>query len=229
LAPASDTAAAPPPEPRYLSRGYQGVVYVTGEGADQRVIKLPLGWGPTRSLRLWMIRREYRAYQQLAGVAGVPRCFGLSSAGALELEFIAGEPFHEAAAALRDRPQFFAQLLTLILRLHAAGVAHADLKRKGNLLITPDGRPVLLDFGAAFLRQPGGGAWNRWFFRQASRMDLNAWVKLKYRRRYTEVSPEDQGYYRPTTLEAVARVLRRTWWRLTGRQWRKALRRRRDS
>jgi serine/threonine protein kinase len=147
----------------------------------------------------------------------------------LLLEFLQGEPFRETAAALVDRERFFSELLRSILALHAAGVAHADLKRRGNILISPDGSPVLLDFGSAILRRERGGWLNGMLFRQVCRMDLNAWVKLKYRRRYDLISAEDRAFYHPTRLEAVARSVRRLWRKLSGRQTRKARRRRREN
>ena len=212
---------------RFLSRGYQGVVYLRDTGADRVVVKQPMGRGLALWLRRVMLRREFAAYQRLDGVPGVPHCLGLQDDGSLLLEYLEGEPFRETAAALRDRELFFTELLRSILALHAAGVAHADLKRRGNMLISPDGHPVLLDFGSAVLRGRRGRWLNRLLFRQICRMDLNAWVKLKYRRRYDLITAEDRGYYHPTRIEAVARVVRRLWRKLTGRQLRKARRRRR--
>lgn len=211
----------------FLSRGYQGVVYVAGSGADKRVIKKPMGGRLAHWLRAAMLRREYAAYQRLDGIAGVPHCYGLEADGSLVLEFVEGEPFRETAGALTDRPRFFRLMLEQILALHQAGVAHADLKRRGNLLISPKSEPILLDFGSAVLRAPDGGALNRFLFRQACRMDLNAWIKLKYRRRYDHIAAEDQQYFRPTAIEGIARVVRRTWRKLSGRRWRKAWRARR--
>lgn len=214
---------------RYLSRGYQGAVYVAGEGDGRVVIKQPLGRGLARAFRGWMLRREFAAYQRLAGVAGVPRCHELRPDGCLVLEYVAGEPFHESLPAFRqrDRDVFFRELLEIVLALHAAGVAHGDLKRRGNILVTPAGHPVLLDFGAAVVRRDRGSGLNRFLFRQLCRMDLNAWVKLKYRRRYDAIEPTDQPYYQPTLIEGAARVLRRIWRKLTGRRYRKAWRQRR--
>lgn len=212
---------------QFLSRGYQGVVYLRDTATGRVVVKQPMGRGLGLWLRRVMLRREYAAYQRLDGVPGVPRCFGVEADGSLLLEFLEGEPYRETAAALRDRDLFFSELLRSILAVHAAGVAHADLKRRGNILISPDGRPVLLDFGSAVLRSRRGGWVNGLLFRQICRMDLNAWVKLKYRRRYDLIPAEDRGYYHPTRIESVARVIRRLWRKLTGRQLRKARRRRR--
>ncbi len=211
----------------FLSRGYQGAVYLRGTGAERRVIKQVMGGRIARVLRSAMLRREFAAYQRLAGFPGIPRCFGLQDDGSLLLEFVAGEPYRETAPALQDRDRFFQRLKEQILALHTAGVAHADLKRRGNLLISPEGEPILLDFGSAVIRKSDGSWWNRFLFRQACRMDLNAWVKLKYRRRYDLLSPEDQPHYRPTALEDAARVVRRGWRKVTARHVRKAWRQRR--
>ena len=208
----------------FLSRGYQGVVYVAGSGADRRVIKKPMGGRLAHWLRAAMLRREHAAYQRLDGIVGIPRCYGLEPDGSLVLEFVEGEPYRETASALTDRPRFFRLMLEQILALHEVGVAHADLKRRGNLLISPKSEPVLLDFGSAVLRQEDGGPLNRFLFRQACRMDLNAWIKLKYRRQYGHIAAEDRQYYQPTAIEGIARVLRRTWRKLTARRWRKARR-----
>lgn len=210
---------------KFLSRGYQGVVYLQGAGADLRVVKQPMGGPFARWLRVAMLRREHAAYQRFAGIPGVPRCFGLRDDGSLMLEYLPGEVYRETVLASEHRERFFQLFQQQILALHAAGVAHADLKRRGNLLVSADSDPILLDFGSAVLRRPGGGWWNRFLFSQACRMDFNAWVKLKYQRRFDLVSPDDRMYYQPTTLENIARVVRRSWRKVTARHFRKAWRR----
>ncbi len=220
----------PDPGPgKFLSRGYQGAVYLRGTGVDRRVIKQAMGGRIAHWLRLAMLRRECKAYGRIVGISGIPRCFGLQADGSLMLEFMAGEAYRESVPALKDRDLFFRRLKEQILALHAAGIAHADLKRRGNLLISPDGEPILLDFGSSVIQKPDGGWWNRFLFRQACRMDLNAWVKLKYRRRYDLLAPEDLQHYQPTGLEDAARVVRRAWRKLTGRRFRKAWHKRRQA
>lgn len=219
----------PDPGPgQFLSRGYQGAVFLGGTGADRRVIKQAMGGRIARRLRVAMLRREHAAYGRVTGIPGIPRCYGLKDDGSLVLEYLAGEAYRETVPTLRDhRERFFRELRDQILAIHAVGVAHADLKRRGNILISPGGDPILLDFGSAVLRKPGGGWWNRFLFHQACRMDLNAWVKLKYRRQYHLLTPEDLQYYQPTVLEGMARAVRRVWRKLSGRRLRKAWREKR--
>jgi len=225
--PAAENAGSNVPH-EYISRGYQGAVYAIGQGADRRVVKTVMGGSLARRLRRYMLRREYAAYRRLAGIEGIPRCYGLENGERLVLEFVDAQPVREWGDRLPDRAAFFERLKALILALHARGVAHADLKRRDNVLATAAGSPMLIDFGAAVLRRENGGALNRALFRLACRIDLNAWIKLKYRRRYEEITAADLAYFQPTVLERAARSVRRLWRKATGRQQRKARRQRAD-
>ena len=82
----------------------------------------------------------------------------------------------------------------------------------------------LIDFGTAVTCDEDSGWLRCWMFRQACRIDLNAWVKHKYLGRYDEISDTDVSLYQPTVIESVARQLRRIWRTLTRRQQRKARR-----
>lgn len=207
---------------RRLARGYQGTVSLVDTADGRMIVKEAMGAWPWRALRRGMLRREHAVYGRLKGIAGVPRCLGLEDGERLLLEYIEGRSLRQTDFSADAREQFFASLLTLIQAIHAAGVAHADLKRKDNILVRPGGEPVLIDFGSAVLE--GQGALRRFLFRQACRVDLNAWVKLKYRRRYEQIAVADREYYRPTLLERTARVVRETWRTITARRWRKSRR-----
>jgi hypothetical protein len=61
----------------------------------------------------------------------------------------------------------------------------------------------------AVLREPGFHPWNHWLFDLACRLDLNAWIKHKYRYREGEISEADGVYYRPIPFESGWRRLRR--------------------
>ncbi len=222
-----------------VSSGYQGVVYKIRSGSsffdgmelDGRlpdnqylIVKEVMGSPFIRKLRRWMIRREYEVYRRLDGISGIPRCFGLINGDQLVLEFIDGQPLRLSDNELMDRDKFFSALLTLILATHRAGVAHADMKRKENILVSSLGAPSLIDFGSAVVRKKSSGLWNRWIFDLACKIDLNAWIKHKYLGRYDEITADDAQYFRPTFVERGARIVRRIWRRVTGRRWRKARR-----
>lgn len=212
--------------PVLLGRGYQGEAYRVDSDSGALILKRPHGGWPSSAARRWMLAREAAVYSRLAGIAGVPRCYGLTEDSQLVLEFLPGKSLRAAPETIADRDQFFARLLKIIRAIHAAGVAHADIRRKDNILIAPDGGPCIIDFGTAIVtsRSPGDGGW---LFRQVCRMDLNAWVKLKYQGREFALTPEDRALYRPTVIELMFRPLRDAWHFISAKRLRRDLRRRR--
>ncbi len=212
-----------------ISSGYQGAAYLYEGSQGRRVVKAATGSGILGWARRWMIRREFAIYQRLAGVDGVPHCHGLLDDQYLVLDFVDGVPLSDVDSDIADRDTFYKDLLKIILNVHLAGVAHADMKRRGNVLVSADERPCMLDFGTAVAKNDRGGWFNGWLFKQARQFDYNAWIKLKYHRDYDSIAPEDQPYYRPTPVESLARLIRRGWRKITFRQYRKARRRARES
>lgn len=214
--PAAEAASS-----RVLGRGYQGVVYLRQTAAGPVIVKTPSGKGLAHSVRRAMLRREHAIYQRLQGIRGVPRCEGLQNGEELVLEYIAGPSLRDANLTGVVREQFFADLLKLIQAIHANGVAHGDLKRKDNILAGPGGQPFLIDFGTALSVESQSGMLRRWLFRQMVRIDLNAWVKLKYQRQWLEFDAADARLHDPTPPERLARVIRRAWRALTLRRRRR--------
>ncbi|MCP1727161.1 putative Ser/Thr protein kinase [Natronospira proteinivora] len=203
----------------HLSKGYQGQVLLYRDEKYQLVVKVPPRWWPYSWLSARMLRHEARVYERLQHIDGIPRCYGLLNNRFLVLDFIEGDCLREAS--LRQREKFYETFLGIIRRMHARGVGHADLKRKDNILVTPNDQPYLIDFGVATLRRRGG--WhpiNNFLFNVARRFDLNAWVKHKYRRRLEDCSPRDQRYLHRTWMERSGRWIKRQYRRLTGTKMR---------
>jgi len=171
------------------------------------------------------IRREHAVYEQLAGIPGIPRAFGLACGTHLVLEHVAGPSLRVREQSLAERERFFAQLLGTVLAMHAAGVTHRDLKRKDNIIVGPGEIPYLIDFGIA--RRGGRGWIGRRLYAIGRQMDLNAWIKLKHGRRPGTLPPEDAALYRPLWIERVARWIRIPWQKLTLRRPRQRWRQRR--
>ena len=207
---------------RELGSGYQASVHLYETSAGGVVVKQPHG-GPLAALWRSLLRREAAVYARLGGIAGIPRSFGLVGDG-LALEHVAGPSLREHEPRIGDREAFFAMLLETIEAMHAAGIAHGDLKRKDNIIVGAGERPYLIDFGIAVRRSATSAFWNRLVFKRLVQMDLNAWVKLKYGRRVdpeTEpgvLSAEDAARYRPLLLERFARALRVPWQTITLRR-----------
>jgi len=201
----------------YLSKGYQGQVLLYKHEHHPLVLKVPPRWWPYSWLSRRMLQREALVYEKLKGLEGIPRCYGLLDGQFLVLDFIDGPSLRKAH--IQDRNCFYSALLRIIRKMHVAGVGHADLKRKDNILVGPGEKPFVIDFGVATLRQSGWHPINQFLFNTARRFDLNAWVKHKYRRQLHDVSAVDAKY------------LHRTWMELTGRRikriYRKVIKRKR--
>jgi RIO-like serine/threonine protein kinase len=106
------------------------------------------------------MRRERRALTHLASaeILGIPRVLA-SDRDTLTRSWIEGSPMHLMHP--RD-PAYFRAALHLLRRLHAAKVLHNDLAKETNWLVTPDGRPALVDFQlATVLRKRGALARSR--------------------------------------------------------------------
>ena len=216
---------------RRLGRGYQATVEIYSTAAGDIVVKRPhrsalLGW-------LWrrLLRREHAVYEQLAGVPGIPRTFGLIDSEYLALEYVPGPSLREHEPHLKDRPAFFAHLLETLHAMHAAGIAHADLKRKDNVIVAAGERPFLIDFGIAARR--GASRLGRAWFEHQCQADYNAWIKLKHGRRIDSaeaaaiLSRDDAALFKPLWTERVARTLRVPWQKITLRRPRQRWRARR--
>ncbi|MFF2224886.1 protein kinase [Streptomyces globisporus] len=72
------------------------------------------------------------------------------------MELVAGSSLHDRLATCPMEPADAAELgrgiLSALRAAHAAGIQHRDVK-PANVLLRPDGRPVLTDFGIAAIRE----------------------------------------------------------------------------
>jgi len=190
-----------------LASGYQGKTLLYSKNDQKLVIKIPHGRGLIRYLHTRMLRHEARSYQQLKGLDGIPACYGLVDKQYLVLEFIQGDPIRNKRPI--NEAQYFESLFEIIRHMHERGVAHMDLKKKDNLLVTHNDQPCTLDFGAAIIRKKGFHPINHFLYRLAIRFDYNAWIKHKYYLNLDNISTEDKVHYRRTFVEKIAKKIKR--------------------
>lgn len=126
-----------------------------------------------RPIARWLARREARALLHADGMAGLPALLGWDGA-TLERSWIEGQPMQQARPV---DPGYYRQALTLLRRLHRAGITHNDLAKEANWLVTPDGSPALVDFQLAWCPTKRGAV-----FRMLAREDLRH--LLKHKRNY---------------------------------------------
>jgi serine/threonine protein kinase len=200
---------------RLEGRGYQGSIHTGCVGDHKILIKSAAGAGITAWLNRWMLRREYRIYRRLHGISGIPRCYGFFLDRHLVLEHVDGRTMRQTT--ISDRDGFFAEMFSIIESIHERGVAHGDLKRKDNILVTRDSRPCLIDFGVSIFRKPGFHPFNHFRHNFSHQHDFNAWLKHKYDRDFENMSPEDAKYFQSLWIERVSRRIKRAWHKLTRR------------
>ncbi len=189
--------------------GIQGVLYTLKLNGQCYLIKKAnkpktiLGLFNQRSLK-----KESKIYNKLKGLKGIPNCYGLTNSGGLILEHIDGHSYREKQDELSDNEIFFQSFLELIFSMHKMGVAHGDLKRKDNILVSVKNEPFLIDFGTAITINKKSWIIQKCVFNFLKKTDLNAWIKHKYRRNYDSIKTEDLIYYSPTLIEKCYRIIR---------------------
>jgi len=190
-----------------LSAGYQGKTLLYSENGHKLVIKAPLGNLLTRPINLFLLRHEYRIYQILSGMQAVPVCYGMANEEYLVLEFIEGHTIRQ------NRPDssssFYVELFEAVEEMHHRQVAHFDLKRAENLMVTEDNKPKIIDFGVSINKKSGFHWLNQYLFKLAKQFDYNAWARHKYAKDMQSMSEEDRAYYKKTALEIASKKIKR--------------------
>lgn len=165
------------PEPADASGDVLLKIYHT-----DRLGLLPLGW-----LGRWLAARERDFLGRLNGIDGVPQLLGPHGDSGLVREFVPGCNLREFAAQQQPDHDFFPRLSRILGEVHARGISHNDLSKPENVLVTPDGRPILIDLQIAqrtqFASWPILGALSRQTIRYLQGVDRYHLTKLHRRRR----------------------------------------------
>ena len=143
---------------RELGRGGMGTVMLAeradGEYDQQVAVKL-VTTGVAAADLLQRLRDERQILARLEH-PNIARLLdgGTTEQGApfLVMEYVDGLPIDEHAErhdlSLEDRLRLFLDVCSAVAHAHQHGVIHRDIKA-GNILVSTDGRPKLLDFGIA--------------------------------------------------------------------------------
>jgi hypothetical protein len=145
---------------RVLSHGGAGnpdVILVDCSGTCYVVKDFAARKGWIRLFAPMLIRRELRAYRQLADHAAVPALIAQLDSLAFVLEYRPGEVLGPGLASWVPST-FIDDLRAAVEQMHALGVVHLDLRHRSNGLADPAGHPVLIDFASSLCFRPGGVA-----------------------------------------------------------------------
>jgi len=138
-----------------------------------------LGW--------WLIQKEWKIYAKLDGIKGIPRPLRRIDRFAFALEWIPGKPIRRNENL---PPSFFSNLRGILEEIHRRGVAHLDLRHKGNILVSDTGEPFLIDFNSSLSFKVGGLLY-RYFFPIFRWVDYGGFLKLKERVSPSSMTPEE--------------------------------------
>jgi eukaryotic-like serine/threonine-protein kinase len=144
-----------------IGRGGMGVVYRAEQDHPKRIVALKVinpGIASPSVLRRFEHESNVLGLLQHPGIAHVYEAgtFDLGEGGEPQpffaMEFIEGEPLTTYAEnrnlSTRERLELIVNICQAVQHAHQKGVIHRDLK-PGNILVTSDGSPKILDFGVA--------------------------------------------------------------------------------
>jgi serine/threonine protein kinase/tetratricopeptide (TPR) repeat protein len=151
---------------REIGRGGMGAVYLASR-ADQAFEKLVAIKLIQRGLDTTDVVRRFRSERQILAALDHPNITRLLDGGTTDdglpyfvMEYIEGEPVDKYCDAhklnITDRLQLFRAVCAAVHYAHQHLVIHRDIKA-GNILVTAEGIPRLLDFGIAKLLAEGPG------------------------------------------------------------------------
>lgn len=153
---------------KILGEGGMGSVYLATRADEvfHQQVAIKLMHPALRPSRVMLLR--FHAERQILASLNHPNIARLLDGGItdddlpyLVMEYIEGVPIDSYASAkhlsLRQRLQLFQTVCLAVGYAHRHLVVHRDIK-PGNILVTNDGVPKLLDFGIAKLLQPEGNS-----------------------------------------------------------------------
>lgn len=138
-----------------------GVVYLAEQDNPRRRVALKLikgGFDSARVLRRLEFEAHILAKLQHPGIAAIiESSVAITDHGPqpyFAMEYVEGERLTEysrnARLSTRRRLELLSRVCSAVHHAHQRGVVHRDLK-PGNILVTSDGQPKILDFGVAAL------------------------------------------------------------------------------
>jgi len=187
---------------RVLKHDVFGTVSLVGDAAEDpqsvhilRDLTAARWWA--RPLAYVLAAREARALVRLDGkLPGVPKLIAWDGRR-LTRSYIPGRPMQHAQP---QDPAYFRAALRLVRRLHAAGVVHNDLAKEPNWLVTPQGRPAIVDFQLASTAP-----------RRSARLRMQAHDDLRHLLKHKRTYCRDRLTEREWRVLASPSLASRTW------------------
>jgi len=170
-----------------------------------------------------LIGRECKALARLDGVDGIPALVGRIDRFAFAAEYIPGTSLDKLSSAQLSA-SFFDRLAETVKEMHSRGVAHCDMRSRGNVILAEDdqtadsrhGRPYIVDFAACVMRGRGLNPLVNWLFARFCEADDDAVLRIKKRLAPDLLTVEEEHRLaRRNPLERPAQMIGRGVRRIT--------------
>jgi RIO-like serine/threonine protein kinase len=177
--------------------GTRPVIHVIEENGKRAVVKdfSTNGFLFRHIVGRFLVWREKRASARLTGVEGVPVLYGTIDGIALVMEEVSGQRLKAAHRSTGIPRGFYEDLHSLLSTIHGRGLAHCDLKRDPNIIITGDNRPYIVDWSASISSRECRFFPLSLVFKRFLRDDMNAITKLKLKYSPELVTREERDLY----------------------------------
>ncbi len=126
-----------------------------------------------------LIAREVKAYAAVAGIPGLPQCYGRVGSFALATEWVDAEPLATRIGEQLD-PQIFDRIEHIVADLHLSGVALGDLHHR-DVLLGEHCTVWIIDLAAAFVMGERPGWSRRRLFERFKESDIVNLTRMRAR------------------------------------------------
>jgi hypothetical protein len=122
---------------------------------------------------------EARALQALDGIEGVPQFRGRPDRFSVLMTYITARRANPRDPGVQGNSEFVHDLERVVREMHGRGVVHLDLKHRSNVLVSEDGRAVVIDFESAltFNTERWYGRLALWALRKLDELALLNWKR----------------------------------------------------
>ncbi len=126
----------------------------------------------------YIINREYRKYQRLKGIEGIPKIYKQIDEYGFVMQYIEVHRLPHKIDKHTISPAIFDSLKKILDEIHSRGIVHGDIRRK-NILLDNDNKPYFIDFATAFYKNEKSSFIKKWFFKTMVKKDNFSLIKMK--------------------------------------------------